>query len=80
MNEIRKRLEELVIRDKNHECQGYGPDHACVRVVAVATLPSRFGDFHIVAFWNNRDSKEHVAIVHGDVIGAENVPVRMHSE
>jgi GTP cyclohydrolase II len=33
-----------------------------------------------VAFWNNRDAKEHVAIVRGDVIGAEDVPTRMHSE
>jgi GTP cyclohydrolase II len=33
-----------------------------------------------VAFENNRDGKEHVAITKGDVIGAENVPVRLHSE
>ena len=41
------------------------------QVDAVADLPTRFGAFRIVAFWNNRDAKEHVAIVHGDVIGAE---------
>jgi GTP cyclohydrolase II len=49
-------------------------------VVAMAELPTRFGDFHIVAFENNRDGKEHVAITKGDVIGASNVPVRLHSE
>ena len=43
-------------------------------------LPTRFGDFHIVAFENNRDGKEHVAITRGDVIGAADVPVRLHSE
>jgi GTP cyclohydrolase II len=74
------KLNALVERDREHECQGFGPDHVCVRIVAVAKLPSRFGDFRIVAFWNNRDQKDHIAIVHGDVIGFEDVPTRMHSE
>ena len=43
--------------------------------MAVADLPTRFGDFRIVAFWNNRDAKEHVAIVRGDILGAEDVPL-----
>jgi GTP cyclohydrolase II len=73
-------LDDLVERDKTHECAGYGAAGVCVRVEAVAELPSRFGRFRIVAFWNNRDGKEHVAMVHGDVIGAENVPTRLHSE
>jgi GTP cyclohydrolase II len=51
-----------------------------VRVVAMAELPTRFGDFHIIAFENNRDGKEHVAITRGNVIGAHDVPVRLHSE
>jgi len=46
----------------------------------VADLPSRFGNFRIVAFWNNRDGKEHVAMVHGDVMGSEDLPTRLHSE
>jgi GTP cyclohydrolase II len=52
----------------------------CVRIAAIGELPSRFGDFHILAFYNNRDDKEHAAIVRGDVLGAEDVPVRVHSE
>ncbi len=75
-----QRLEALVERDRDHECEGFGPQKLCVRVVSVADLPTRFGSFRIVAFWNNRDAKEHVAIVHGDVIGAEEVPARLHSE
>jgi GTP cyclohydrolase II len=74
------RLEDLVERDKDHDCQGYGVHHVCVKVDAVADLPSRFGRFRIVAFWNNRDGKEHVALVHGDVMGAQDVPTRLHSE
>jgi GTP cyclohydrolase II len=73
-------LDDLVARDKDHDCAGFGPHHICVRVVAVADLPSRFGRFKIVAFWNNRDAKEHVVLVHGDVMGAEDVPTRLHSE
>jgi GTP cyclohydrolase II len=73
-------LNALVERDRDHECPGFGPDRVCVRIVAVAKLPSRFGDFRIVAFWNNRDQKDHIAIVHGDVVGASEVPTRMHSE
>jgi len=46
----------------------------------MAELPTRFGDFHIVAFSNNKDNKEHIAIIKGDVIGADDVPVRLHSE
>lgn len=73
-------LAALVDRDRDHECDGYGPARVCVRVVAVAELPTRFGLFRIVAFWNNRDAKEHVAMVHGDVVGHEDVPTRLHSE
>lgn len=73
-------LDALVLRDRDHECEGYGAPKICVRVVGVADLPTRFGDFRIVAFWNNRDEKEHVAIVRGNVVGAEEVPTRLHSE
>ena len=73
-------LDDLVERDKDHDCAGFGPHHICVRVVAVANLPSRFGRFRIVAFWNNRDGKEHVALVHGDVMGSDDLPTRLHSE
>lgn len=73
-------LEQLVERDRDHDCSGFGVQHICVRVEAVAELPTRFGRFKIVAFWNNRDGKDHVALVHGDVMGAEEVPTRLHSE
>jgi GTP cyclohydrolase II len=73
-------LEDLVERDKDHECEGFGVHQICVKVEAVAELPTRFGRYRIVAFWNNRDAKEHVALVHGDVMGAEDLPTRLHSE
>jgi GTP cyclohydrolase II len=73
-------LDDLVARDRNHDCAGFGVHHVCVRVEAVAQLPTRFGHFQVVAFWNNRDGKDHIALVHGDVMGADDLPTRLHSE
>lgn len=77
---MHEKFDVLLENDPDHDCPGLGKDHVCVRIVAMAELPTRFGDFHIVAFENNRDGKEHVAITKGDVIGAKDVPVRLHSE
>src|SRR5882762_7274760 len=74
------RVEDLPERDKDHDCGGFGPHKICVKVDGVAELPTRFGRFKIVAFWNNRDGKEHIALVHGDVLGAEELSIRLHSE
>jgi len=73
-------IKELLDENRVHECEGMGSDHICVKIAAIAELPSRFGQFHIVAFYNNKDDKEHIAIVRGDVTNAEDVPVRVHSE
>jgi len=73
-------IRELLDENRYHDCEGFGKDNICVRIAAIAELPSRFGRFQVVAFWNNRDGKEHAAFVHGDVTGARKVPVRLHSE
>lgn len=75
-----EQIELLIEEDCCHECEGYGKDKVCVHIEAIAELPSRFGDFHIVAFSNNQDNKEHIAIIKGEVLGAADVPVRLHSE
>jgi len=72
--------DQLVAAAADHECDGVGRDHVCVKIAAVADLPTKFGLFHIVGFWNDRDGKDHVAIVKGDPFGKEDVPVRLHSE
>ena len=76
---LRPEIEELLEDNKDHFC---GDDFAriCVKIVAVADLPTRFGDFQIVAFCNNKEEQDHVALVHGDVSGLADVPVRIHSE
>jgi 3,4-dihydroxy 2-butanone 4-phosphate synthase / GTP cyclohydrolase II len=43
-------------------------------------LPTAYGDFTAVAFREKLTGKHHVALVRGEVEGAENVLVRVHSE
>jgi 3,4-dihydroxy 2-butanone 4-phosphate synthase/GTP cyclohydrolase II len=51
-----------------------------VHRVAEAKLPTEFGDFRVVAYANDVDGREHVALVKGEVAGRQDVLVRMHSE
>ena len=73
-------IRELLEGDKDHDCAGLGPDNVCVHIASIADLPTRFGFFHVVAFWNHVDRKEHVALVRGDVTNADDVLIRLHSE
>ena len=43
-------------------------------------LPTSYGDFDAVLFRETLTGKQHVALVHGDVDGADGVLVRVHSE
>jgi 3,4-dihydroxy 2-butanone 4-phosphate synthase/GTP cyclohydrolase II len=47
---------------------------------AEARLPTEFGEFRICGFRNDVDTREHVALVFGDVQDGEDVLVRMHSK
>jgi 3,4-dihydroxy 2-butanone 4-phosphate synthase/GTP cyclohydrolase II len=51
-----------------------------VHRVADARLPTAFGEWRIVGYRNDVDSREHIAIAFGDVTGGEDVLVRMHSK
>lgn len=51
-----------------------------VERIAEAALPTKFGDFRILAYQNKLDNSEHVAIVKGDVAGKADVLIRVHSE
>ncbi len=74
----RQTIDQLLKENKDHVCRE--TSEVCVRIVAVADLPTLFGDYQVVAFWNNLDGKEHGAFVHGDIFEREDVPVRLHSE
>ena len=51
-----------------------------VHRVAEARLPTDHGEFRIIGYKNDVDEHEHVALIHGEVAGQENVLVRMHSK
>src|SRR3979490_1512156 len=49
------------------------------RRVAEAVLPTRFGDFRMIAYASDVDHDQHVALVRGDLEGAAPALVRVHS-
>lgn len=48
--------------------------------VAEARLPTEHGEFTCIAFQSHIDDNTHIALVRGDVQGASDVLVRVHSE
>jgi 3,4-dihydroxy 2-butanone 4-phosphate synthase/GTP cyclohydrolase II len=51
-----------------------------VKRVAEAKLPTKYGEFEIIAYKSDMDPDQHVALVMGDISGEEPVLVRVHSE
>jgi 3,4-dihydroxy 2-butanone 4-phosphate synthase/GTP cyclohydrolase II len=51
-----------------------------VHRVAEARLPTEVGDFTVIAYRNDVDKAEHLALVKGEVSGQPNILVRMHSK
>jgi 3,4-dihydroxy 2-butanone 4-phosphate synthase / GTP cyclohydrolase II len=51
-----------------------------VERVVEARLPTEFGEFDVLGFRSLVDDKHHIAMVKGDVAGADDVLVRVHSE
>lgn len=47
---------------------------------STARLPTQFGEFDIHVFTDSRNGTEHVALAHGDLQGATDPLVRVHSE
>ncbi len=51
-----------------------------VKRAAEAAMPTKYGNFRIIAYENSVDGRTHVALVKGDVTTPEPVLVRVHSE
>jgi 3,4-dihydroxy 2-butanone 4-phosphate synthase/GTP cyclohydrolase II len=51
-----------------------------VRPVAVVQMPTQFGDFVAHGYESLLDGEQHLALVKGDVVGKQDVLVRVHSE
>lgn len=49
-------------------------------VLARSELPTEFGVFEALVFCVGDDTREHVALVFGEVEGRDRLPVRVHSE
>jgi 3,4-dihydroxy 2-butanone 4-phosphate synthase/GTP cyclohydrolase II len=47
---------------------------------AETKLPTKYGEFKLIAYESELDKQCHVALVKGDVCGKQNVLVRVHSE
>lgn len=65
-------IADLIAYRKRHE--------RLVHRVALAELPTRYGQFKIISYSNSLDNEEHVALVKGEVTGKRDVLVRVHSE
>jgi 3,4-dihydroxy 2-butanone 4-phosphate synthase / GTP cyclohydrolase II len=50
-----------------------------VRRVAEAVLPTRYGDFRMIAYLSDVDHDQHIALVRGNLEGATPALVRVHS-
>ena len=50
-----------------------------VRRIAESILPTRYGDFRMIAYSSDADAEVHVALVRGDVSGDPPALVRVHS-
>jgi GTP cyclohydrolase II len=72
-----EQVDKLILTSAKQVC---ATDECCVELVAIADLPSRFGDFQVAGFVSPCDGKEHTAIIRGDIVGKESVLTRIHSE
>lgn len=63
---------ELIRYRKHHE--------RFVERVAEATMPTKYGDFKVIAYESLIDNMCHLALVKGDITNKQNVLVRVHSE
>ena len=56
------------------------PSALSITRMVSARVPTAEGDFELALFMSNQDDKEHLALMHGPVIGASDLLVRVHSE
>lgn len=51
-----------------------------VERISETQLPTKYGEFHLIAYESSLDRQCHLALVKGDITNKENVMVRVHSE
>ncbi len=75
---IAQNMEELRACPRGMRCEGCERE-ICVTVVSAADFPTEYGRFRIIGFVNNRDRKDHIIILKGEIGGGEDMLVRVHS-
>lgn len=55
-------------------------ENLVISKVSCGRIPTLAGEFQLCVYTNNRDSKEHLALVMGDIYDQQDVLARMHSE
>ncbi|MEZ0575859.1 bifunctional 3,4-dihydroxy-2-butanone-4-phosphate synthase/GTP cyclohydrolase II [Halodesulfovibrio aestuarii] len=56
------------------------PDELSVKRVAEAELPTKYGEFKVIAYENELEPETHLALVKGPIDSSKPVLVRVHSE
>jgi len=79
-------IEEIIAQDieflrtcpKGLDCASCS-EEVCVKIVSAANFPTSYGTFRIFGFVNNKDRKDHIIIMKGDLGDGEAVLTRVHS-
>ncbi|HNY16396.1 MAG TPA: GTP cyclohydrolase II [Treponemataceae bacterium] len=79
-------IEEIIAQDieslrkcpRKLDCASCERD-TCVKVVSVADFPTAYGRFRIIGFVNNKDRKDHIIVLKGEVGSGEAMLTRVHS-
>jgi GTP cyclohydrolase II len=71
-------LEAMRACGKLDSCADCGSE-VCVKLVSVADFPSEFGRFRIIGFVNNKDGKDHIVVLKGEIGDGKDVLTRIHS-
>ncbi|OHD78439.1 MAG: GTP cyclohydrolase II [Spirochaetes bacterium RIFOXYC1_FULL_54_7] len=79
-------IEEIITQDRETlracphklDCASCDED-ICVMIASVADFPTEYGRFRIVAFVNNKDEKDHIVILKGEIGDGEGILTRVHS-
>src|SRR2546426_12174965 len=71
-------VEKLLKENKAHDCGKTAV--VCVRIIAIAELPTIYVDYQVIAFENNVVGREYAALALGDIYVGEEVPVRLYAE
>lgn len=80
------RIEEIIAQDiaALRECPASMAcsdcaEEVCVMIASVSDFPTEYGHFRIVGFVNNKDGKDHVVVLKGEIGDGEGMLTRVHS-